>query len=104
MTIFPRSSATSRWPISGSTSIRSAGSISKSVVRSVVCGTECIGFSAEDAFGGLMKVLLMEYECSPYRGSEWAVGWGRLLQAARVAEKHIITSELNFMPLERRKT
>ena len=43
-----------------------------------------------------VKVLLMAYECSPYRGSEWAVGWGRLLQAARVAETHVITSEANW--------
>jgi glycosyltransferase involved in cell wall biosynthesis len=46
-----------------------------------------------------MKVLLMAYECSPYRGSEWAVGWGRLLQAARVAETHVITHEPNFAAL-----
>lgn len=42
----------------------------------------------------------MAYECSPYRGSEWAVGWGRLLQAARVAETHVVTSEENFRALE----
>lgn len=48
-----------------------------------------------------MKVLLMAYECSPYRGSEWAVGWGRLLQASRVAETHVITSESNFAALQR---
>ncbi|MES2393701.1 MAG: group 1 glycosyl transferase, partial [Acidobacteriota bacterium] len=48
-----------------------------------------------------MKVLLMAYECSPYRGSEWAVGWGRLLEAARVAETHVVTSESNFKALEK---
>jgi len=48
-----------------------------------------------------VKVLLMAYECSPWRGSEWAVGWGRLLQAARAAEPHVITSEENFHTLER---
>ena len=50
-----------------------------------------------------MKLLLMAYECSPYRGSEWAVGWGRLLQAARIAnsEIHIITSESNHAALTR---
>ncbi len=42
----------------------------------------------------------MAYECSPYRGSEWAVGWGRLLQAARVAEVHVVTSEENFKALQ----
>lgn len=42
-----------------------------------------------------MKVLLICYECSPYVGSEWAVGWGRLLGAAKIAETHVITSEAN---------
>jgi glycosyltransferase involved in cell wall biosynthesis len=48
-----------------------------------------------------VKVLLMAYECSPYRGSEWAVGWGRLLEASRAVETHVITSEANFKALER---
>ncbi len=48
-----------------------------------------------------MKLLLLAYECSPYRGSEWAVGWGRLLQAARVAEVHVLTSEANYRDLVR---
>ncbi|GAA3755241.1 glycosyltransferase family 4 protein [Terriglobus aquaticus] len=48
-----------------------------------------------------MNLLLIAYECSPYRGSEWAVGWGRLLQAARVADVHCIVSETNFADLER---
>jgi len=48
-----------------------------------------------------VKVLLMAYECSPWRGSEWAVGWGRLLQAARGSEPYVITSEENFHALER---
>ena len=43
----------------------------------------------------------MAYECSPYRGSEWAVGWGRLLQAARAYETHVVTSEKNYAALER---
>src|ERR1700685_1739088 len=43
----------------------------------------------------------MAYECSPWRGSEWAVGWGWLLQAARGTEPHVITSEENFHALER---
>lgn len=51
-----------------------------------------------------MKVLLMCYECSPYIGSEWAVGWGRLLGAAKVAETHVITSERNFADLQRAKS
>lgn len=46
----------------------------------------------------------MAYECSPYRGSEWAVGWGRLLQGARVAEMHVITSESNFAALQQAET
>ena len=48
-----------------------------------------------------MKLLLMCYECSPYIGSEWAVGWGRLLGAAKVAETHVVTSEANFEHLLR---
>ncbi len=48
-----------------------------------------------------MKILLMTYECSPYRGSEWAVGWGRLLQASRVATVHVVTSESNYAALLR---
>ena len=50
-----------------------------------------------------MKLLLMAYECSPYRGSEWAAGWGRLLGAAKVGETHVVTSESNFAALERAK-
>ncbi len=46
----------------------------------------------------------MCYECSPYRGSEWAVGWGRLLGAAKIAETHVITSEENFNVLERARS
>ncbi len=48
-----------------------------------------------------MKLLLICYECSPYIGSEWAVGWGRLLGAAKLAETHVITSEANFRDLLR---
>ncbi len=48
-----------------------------------------------------MKLLLMCYECSPYIGSEWAVGWGRLLGAAKIAETHVVTSEANFRDLTR---
>jgi glycosyltransferase involved in cell wall biosynthesis len=48
-----------------------------------------------------VKVLLMAYECSPWRGSEWTVGWGRLLEAARDTEPHVITSEENFHALQR---
>lgn len=43
----------------------------------------------------------MAYECSPYRGSEWAAGWGRLLGAAKIAETHVVTSEKNYAALER---
>ena len=48
-----------------------------------------------------MNLLLVAYECSPYRGSEWAVGWNRLLQAARVATVHCIVSERNYADLGR---
>lgn len=43
----------------------------------------------------------MAYECSPYRGSEWAAGWGRLLGAAKLAETHVVTSERNYAALQR---
>ena len=42
----------------------------------------------------------MAYECSPYGTSERAVGWGRLLQALRVAEVHLITSEGNYQLMQ----
>ncbi len=48
-----------------------------------------------------MKLLLICYECSPYVGSEWAVGWGRLLGAAKLAETHVVTSEANYRHLTR---
>jgi len=48
-----------------------------------------------------VKLLLMCYECSPYVGSEWAVGWGRLLGAAKLGETHVVTSEENFQHLQR---
>lgn len=51
-----------------------------------------------------MKLLLMCYECSPYRGSEWAVGWGRLLGAAKLGETHVVTSEDNFLHLQRARS
>ena len=51
-----------------------------------------------------MKLLLLAYECSPYRGSEWSVGWGRVLGAAKVAETHVVTSKANYSALERART
>ncbi len=51
-----------------------------------------------------MKLLLMCYECSPYRGSEWAVGWGRLLGAAKLGETHVVTSEDNFLQLQQARS
>ncbi len=51
-----------------------------------------------------MKILLMAYECSPYRGSEWAVGWGRLLGAAKVADVSVVTSEENLLALQQART
>ena len=46
----------------------------------------------------------MAYECSPYRGSEWAAGWGRLLGAAKVAETHVVTNQRNFAALQRARS
>ncbi len=48
-----------------------------------------------------MKLLMLAYECSPYRGSEWAVGWGRVLGAAKVAETHVVTSDANYAALDK---
>jgi len=42
--------------------------------------------------GAAPQLLLMAYECNPNRGSEWAVGWGRVMQASREFEIHVITS------------
>jgi glycosyltransferase involved in cell wall biosynthesis len=43
------------------------------------------------------QLLLMAYECNPTRGSEWAVGWGRLQQAARTGLPiHVITSAESY--------
>ena len=38
------------------------------------------------------KVLLFVYSCSPYRASEYAVGWGRACQSARFFETWIVCS------------
>jgi glycosyltransferase involved in cell wall biosynthesis len=46
------------------------------------------------------KLLLMAYECSPFDGSELAVGWNRLIQAAREFEPHIIVSDRSFKALK----
>lgn len=59
------------------------------------------GSSAGAAEASPLKLLLICYECSPYIGSEWAVGWGRLLGAAKVAETHVMTSQANYRHLLR---
>jgi glycosyltransferase involved in cell wall biosynthesis len=48
----------------------------------------------EDGVGGpeAPKILLFVYSCSPYRASEYAVGWGRARQAARFCETWVVCS------------
>jgi glycosyltransferase involved in cell wall biosynthesis len=46
-------------------------------------------------------LLLMAYECMPNRGSEAYVGWGRILQAAREFEVHVIVSSESYAAVER---
>lgn len=47
------------------------------------------------------RVLIVAYKCSPYRGSEWAVGWGRVVQTALRYETWVITGELSRPELNR---
>ncbi len=44
------------------------------------------------------RLLIMAYACSPYRGSESAVGWRRAVQAARDFDVWVITEEREFAP------
>ncbi|MHB1023038.1 MAG: glycosyltransferase family 4 protein [Acidobacteriaceae bacterium] len=50
---------------------------------------------------GAPKLLLMAYECDPYRGSEATVGWGRVQQAAREFEIYVIVSAASLAAIER---
>jgi glycosyltransferase involved in cell wall biosynthesis len=45
-------------------------------------------------------LLLMAYECMPERGSEAYVGWGRMLQAAREFELHVIVSGESYAAIQ----
>ena len=47
------------------------------------------------------KRLLLAYRCSPYRGSEWAVGWGRVVETARYHDVIVITSDTSKADIER---
>ena len=47
------------------------------------------------------RILLMAYECSPYKGSEAYVGWGRVLQALREFEIDVICSRESYAAVER---
>jgi glycosyltransferase involved in cell wall biosynthesis len=41
------------------------------------------------------KILMSAYYCSPYKGSDWRVGWGRAIGAAQQFNVVVITSELS---------
>ena len=45
---------------------------------------------ASPAPGERSRVLLVVYACSPYRASEYAVGWGRAVQAARYYDTWVL--------------
>ncbi len=46
-------------------------------------------------------ILISAYYCSPSKGSDWRVGWGRALQAARQFEQAVVlTSELSRADIE----
>jgi glycosyltransferase involved in cell wall biosynthesis len=46
-------------------------------------------------------LLLMVYECAPEHGSEGCAGWGRVIEAAREFELHVIVSAGSFAAVER---
>jgi glycosyltransferase involved in cell wall biosynthesis len=50
---------------------------------------------------GRRRILIVAYQCSPFRWSEWAVGWGRLLETARYFDTWVITSGLSKPDIER---
>jgi glycosyltransferase involved in cell wall biosynthesis len=47
-----------------------------------------------------MRALLVANRCSPYQGSEWKVGWGRVLETAKHFDTWVITSELSRADIE----
>lgn len=47
------------------------------------------------------RLLLLAYKCSPYRGSEWAVGWGRVLESSRRYDVVVLTSEISKADIQR---
>jgi glycosyltransferase involved in cell wall biosynthesis len=46
--------------------------------------------NVSQAFAQRPRVLLLAYACSPYRGSEFTVGWGRALETAKRYETWVI--------------
>ena len=47
------------------------------------------------------KILMVAFYCSPFKGSDWRVGWGRALQAAQSFRVLVITSEESRADIER---
>ena len=44
----------------------------------------------------MSKIIISAYACSPYQGSEAAVGWGIITALAKFHELHIIVEEEKF--------
>ncbi|HUT62214.1 MAG TPA: glycosyltransferase [Phycisphaerae bacterium] len=51
-----------------------------------------------------MRVVVSAYACSPYKGSEYGVGWGWVQAAARYHEIWVLTAAHNRPDIERRAT
>ena len=56
---------------------------------------------SEGKGGGGKRILLMAYECSPYKGSEAYVGWGRVQQALREFDIDVICSRESYAAMDR---
>ena len=42
------------------------------------------------------RLLMLTYACVPNRGSEWAAGWNRAIQAGRFADTWVISEGLEY--------
>lgn len=47
------------------------------------------------------RILMVAYYCSPYKGSDWRVGWGRAVHAAERFDVWVITSVQSRADIER---
>ena len=46
------------------------------------------------------RILMSAYYCSPSKGSDWRVGWGRAVQASHAYEVFVVTSEASRPDIE----